>query len=68
MKVTGLYRVKSLPGIPNGVMVTDGEREFEISEPDYVARGGEPDVRNLEWQHPKETFVRFRSSLTPSEE
>ena len=45
MEFRGLYRIKSLRGISNGVWVSDGTSSYEVPQQLYVERGLRPPLQ-----------------------
>ena len=60
MELRGVYRIKSLPGIPDGVWVTDGVVSFEMPQPLYVEKGLQPSIEQLEWDPKQFSDLRPR--------
>jgi len=49
MELKGIFRIKSLHGIPNGVWVSDGATSFEMPQPEYLEKRIEPSLELLPW-------------------
>jgi hypothetical protein len=68
MELRGLYRIKSLHGIPDGVWVSDGASSYEIPQQLYVEKRLRPPLDELEWDldQVKDLTLRPRHHTTAS--
>ncbi|WP_034996898.1 hypothetical protein [Beijerinckia mobilis] len=53
MDPTGVYRIKNPDPKEDGVWVTDGITEQEITEDAYLSNGYKPKLKSLPWGEPK---------------
>jgi hypothetical protein len=66
MEFKGVYRIKSLHGIPDGVWVSDGTAGFEMPQPEYVENRLAPPLESLPWdpEQLKDLKLRPRHQTT----